>query len=158
MGTSQGKVVSLHITPAASEPVATLDEVRARAGRGLEGDRYFFNTGTYSERPQPERQITLIESEVLQSLAEVEGIPFSGQEARRNVVTEGVRLVELIGHRFRVGEVLLEGVRICQPCAYLEELTGKAVLKPLVDRGGLNAVILASGVIRTGDLIQKGEE
>jgi MOSC domain-containing protein YiiM len=90
----------------------------------------------------------LIESEVLAELA------LSTAEARRNVVTVVVRLNELVGLRFRIGEVLIEGIRLCPPCTHLNKVTGQELLKPLADRGGLRANILNDGIIRVGDAIR----
>ena len=152
--TWSGEVASLHITGAASGRMASPDAVKALPGKGLEGDRYALGVGTYSpdEGPTPpDREITLFEAEVLQALARESGIEFVPAETRRNVITRGVALNHLVGRRFRVGEVELEGVRLCEPCKYLVELTGKNVLGPLVHRGGLNARILSEGTIRVGD-------
>jgi GNAT superfamily N-acetyltransferase len=80
-------------------------------------------------------------------------IDLSAAEARRNIVTEGLRLNDLVGKRFRIGTVLIEGIRLCPPCAHLDKVTGKALLKPLADRGGFRADILSDGVIRVGDAI-----
>ena len=142
------------------QPMRPLAAAVAVAGRGLEGDRYHDRTGYYSERPSPGggRELTLIEAEVLESLATEHGITLAPVECRRNLVTRGIRLLELIGHRFRVGELLCEGVRICEPCVYLEQLTGKPVNEPLVHRGGLRANILEGGRIRLGDVIGAVDE
>lgn len=131
--------------------MASVPEVRAVVGKGLEGDRYFTQVGTYSNTPGPDREVTLIESEVLEALRRECGIPLDPNESRRNIVTAGVPLNSLVGRDFRVGEVALRGVRLCQPCAHLERLTSPGVLAALVNRGGLRAQILTNGVIRVGD-------
>jgi 8-oxo-dGTP pyrophosphatase MutT (NUDIX family) len=79
-------------------------------------------------------------------------------EGLRNVTTRGVRLNDLLGRRFWVGEVLCEGTRLCEPCQYLADLTGKPLLGPLVHRGGLRADIVRGGFIRRGDLLQIAAE
>lgn len=150
----KGEVTSLHITAAGSQEMESPAEVKALAGKGLDGDRYAMGTGFYSESsatPAPDREITLIEAEALEALREENGIELTPAETRRNVVTRGVPLNHLVGRRFRVGEVELEGVRLCEPCAHLMEMTGKKVLGPLVHRGGLRARILGEGTIRVGD-------
>ena len=149
----QGVVESIWVTAAAGQPMTGLTEVPAVAGRGLEGDRYSTGQGYYSNRPTPGggREVTLIEAEVLESLEKEHGIRFEQRECRRNIVTRSIRLEELIGKRFRIGEVLCEGVRICEPCTYIEGLTGKPVNEPLVHRGGLRANVIESGTIRAGD-------
>lgn len=151
----QGVVESIWVTTAAGQPMTGQAEVLAVAGRGLEGDRYSTGQGYYSNKPTPGggREVTLIEAEVLESLEREHGIRFEQRECRRNVVTRGIRLPELIGKRFRIGEVLCEGVRICEPCVYIEGLTGKPVNEPLVHRGGLRANVLESGTLRLGDSV-----
>lgn len=150
----RGVVLSIHIAGAAGEKTTSVREARAVAGKGLEGDRYFNEKGTYSVEPGPDRELTLIESEVLQSLRSERGIDLAPENCRRNVVTSGISLAGLVGSKFRVGEVRLRGIRICEPCAYLESLTTPGVLQALVHRGGLRAQILTDGVIRVGDPIQ----
>ena len=130
-----------------------LAEVEAIAGGGLAGDRYYSKTGFYSSRPTDPgaREVTLFEAETLDELIAEDGIHLSAVEHRRNVTVRGVHLLGLIGQRFRIGEVLLEGVKDCPPCEHLEQLVGKAVLQPLVNRGGLRARILTGGTLRVGD-------
>ena len=151
-----GKVEGIFTTTGAGRPMSSLDAAVGVSGRGLIGDRYHDRTGYYSEKPSPGggRELTLIEAEVLESLAAEHGIELAPIESRRNVVTRGVRLHDLIGRRFRVGELVCVGVRICEPCVYLEQLTGKPVNEPLVHRGGLRANILVGGTIRVGDQIE----
>ena len=131
------------------------DSVTAVAGKGLEGDRYAEQRGFYSSTPSPGggRELTLTEAEVLEALLAEHGISLGPAEHRRNVTTRGIALNELIGKRFSLGDVVCEGVRLCEPCEHLAGLTGKAVVAPLVHRGGLRVNILVGGVIRVGDAI-----
>jgi MOSC domain-containing protein YiiM len=140
-------VAAIHISPSATALPQAMTEAEARAHRGLVGDRYFEGCSTLSdwEPKGPGRELTLIESEVLAEIG------LSAAEARRNIVTEGLRLNDLVGKRFRIGSVLIEGIRLCPPCAHLDKVVGKALLKPLADRGGLRADILSDGGIRVGD-------
>jgi len=132
-----------------------LERVEAVVGRGLDADRYLRGTGFYSARPTDPgaREVTLFEAEVLDWLAAERGIAFAPSEHRRNLTVRGVRLDGLVGQRFRVGEVVLEGVRDCPPCEHLEQVTGKPVLAPLVGRGGLRARVVTGGTIRVGDTV-----
>ncbi len=148
-----GEVVSLHITPDRATPTRSVETVRAVPGRGLDGDRYFLKRGTYSDRPGTGREITLIEIEAIEAMARDNVIPMDPGEARRNVVTRGVPLNHLVGREFRIGDVRLLGVRLCEPCSHLEGLTRRGVLAGLVHRGGLRAQILSEGTIRVGDPI-----
>jgi MOSC domain-containing protein YiiM/ADP-ribose pyrophosphatase YjhB (NUDIX family) len=149
-----GVVEEIHIAPAAAAPTRPLDVVRARAGIGLEGDRYAAGRGHFSHDHRVSRDLTLIEAEVIESLARDHGIELAPGEARRNITTRGIRLNDLLGRRFWVGEVLCAGTRLCEPCQYLADLTGKALLRPLVHRGGLRADILRGGFIRRGDRLR----
>lgn len=155
----KGSVVSINTAPAAGEPLVPVSEVRAVMGKGLEGDRYFRQVGTYSDHPGPRgapaaREVTLIEIEAVEALQRDYGVEMNSGDSRRNIVTRGVPLNHLVGREFRVGEVVLRGVRLCEPCSHLEGLTKKGVLRGLVHRGGLRAEILKDGVIRVGDPVQ----
>lgn len=131
----------------------SLDSVHAVPGRGLEGDRYFSKTGTYSRRDGPDREITFIEVEAIEALRREYGIAVEAKETRRNVATRGIALNHLVGARFRVGEILVQGLRLCEPCGYLEDTSGRPIRAGLVHRGGLRAQILIEGWLRVGDQI-----
>ncbi len=133
--------------------MASVTEVRAVPGKGLEGDRYFHGTGTFSNRAKSGQELTLIELEALEALARDCGIDLEPGQARRNLVTVGVPLNHLVGHEFRVGDIKLVGIRLSEPCRHLEELAGLQVRPGLVHRGGLRASILTEGVIRIGDTV-----
>ncbi len=123
-----------------SEALAPVESVRALAGQGLEGDRH-----AHEGAGRAGGALTLIEAEVL------EDVGLSGAESRRQVVVRGVRLNDLVGKRFRVGEVECEGVELCEPCTTLEGMTQSGVIKAFVHRCGLNADILSDGEISIGD-------
>jgi MOSC domain-containing protein YiiM len=148
-----GHVEAICIAARGSAEMQPLSSVEAIAGTGLRGDRYAAGTGFYSQRPTDPgaREVTLIEAEVLDAVQREHGIAFSPEEHRRNLTVRGVRLGELRGQRFTIGDVVLEGVRDCPPCEHLEQLTGKQVLRPLVERGGLRARVLVGGTIHVGD-------
>jgi MOSC domain-containing protein YiiM len=150
-----GQVEAICIASCGSADMQALDAVEAIAGSGLRGDRYAAGTGFYSQRPTDPgaREVTLIEAEVLDDLLRDHGIELSVDEHRRNLTVRGVRLEELRGQRFTVGEVVLEGVRDCPPCEHLEQLTRKQVLRPLIERGGLRARVLVGGTIHVGDTL-----
>src|SRR5437588_5350681 len=100
----------------------SVDSVRAVAGRGLEGDRYFDGSGTYSETEGEGRAVTLIEIEALDRLRDEYGIDLLPIESRRNIATHGITLDDLIGKEFRIGDVRMRGIRSCEPCAHLVEM------------------------------------
>jgi MOSC domain-containing protein YiiM len=148
-----GIVIWLYIAPTGGAEMRAVHEVAAVAGRGLDGDRYFNRTGTYSNLPGDGRHVTLIESEALEALRRDYGITLDPSAARRNIVTRGVALNHWIGQEFRVGTVTLRGTRLCEPCLHLQKLSVANVMRGLVHRGGLRAEILAGGMIRVGDPI-----
>jgi len=131
-------VEAINIGP--SDALGPVGSVRAIAGRGLEGDRHFFAEGAGSGEA-----LTLIEAEVL------EDVGLTGPQARRQVVVRGVRVNDLVGKRFRIGEVECVGVELCEPCRHLQSLTRPGIIKDLIHRGGLRADILAGGTISVGD-------
>jgi MOSC domain-containing protein YiiM len=123
--------------------------------KGLTGDRYARKRGTFSatEPKHSGRALTLIESEALEAFKARYELDLSPAEARRNLVTVGIRLNDLVGKKFYVGTVLVAGVRLCDPCSHLQKLTQKPVLAGLDQWGGLRADILSTGVIQVGDTI-----
>jgi MOSC domain-containing protein YiiM len=151
-------IVEILIAASPEVPVVSQSSVRAVPGRGLEGDRYFNGVGTFSPQPQkPDYELTLIQQEHIEKFAAVSPIPFTAHDARRNLVTVGVDLNALVGREFRVGDVLMRGIRLCEPCNYLAKQTSEAVLRGLVHQGGLRAQILSEGEIRVGDRLLDGQ-
>lgn len=133
--------------------MVSVPAVTAVAGRGIEGDRYFLEVGFYSHKPGPDRELTLIELETIDALRQEHGITVDPGDARRNVVTEGVPLNHLVHREFSIGEVIARGIRLCEPCTHLVEVTGRRLLGPLVHRGGLRAQILRGGRITVDDTV-----
>jgi MOSC domain-containing protein YiiM len=149
-----GSVEAIYVAAQAEQLPAAVQSVKAVAGKGLEGDRYFAKVGSFSKNvPANGRDLTLIEAEAVEGLARDTGIELGQAETRRNVVTRGVALNELVGRRFTVGEIECVGRRLCDPCSHLQKLTQPGVLKGLAGRGGLRADIVRGGVIRPGDTL-----
>lgn len=156
-----GAAERIFIAPEAEAEMREQSEIEAIAGSGLRGDRYFseIETGTYidwetdEERPAG-KDLTLIEQETIDALERESDIELGLGEHRRNIVTRDVALNHLVGKRFRVGDVVCRGDRLCEPCNYLQDITGKEVLSALTHRGGLRADILDSGVIRSDDTVE----
>jgi MOSC domain-containing protein len=147
----RGTVEGLAVAPAADVPMQLLDVARARAGRGFDGDRYAAGAGTFSPRAgrRPGYDLTLIAAEVLDELAGAgPALDFAG--TRRNVLTRGIDVNALVGRRFRIGDVLCEGRRLCEPCVHLDRLSGPGILRPLIHHGGLRADVLTDGEVRLG--------
>jgi MOSC domain-containing protein YiiM len=136
-----GSVEGIHIAAQESELPQAVDAVDVTAD-GIVGDRY-----------GQARNLTLIESEALEGLLADSGIELSAAESRRQVLTRGISLNDLVGQRFTVGGVECVGEELCEPCAHLQGLTKQGVLRGLVHRGGLRADIVQGGRIAVGDEI-----
>ena len=149
---SQGRVEGIYLARESAGPTFPVDSVRAIAGRGLEGDRKF-DAGR--RKGKTGRDLTVIEAEAIEGLESDTGIRLEPGEARRQVVTRGISLNDLVGKRFRVGEVECLGAELDEPCTHLESLTQPGVLKGLVHRGGLYAEVLNDGTIAVGDAVQR---
>jgi MOSC domain-containing protein YiiM len=154
--TWQGTVKSIHLGEA-NVTLRSVEQAEAQAGLGLVGDRYHAGTGAFSKKQGPDREITLIEQEALDGFAQEYGISLAEGESRRNVTTVGVPLNHLVGKSFKIGDVVLRGIRLCEPCGHLKKLTGKDV-DGLKHRGGLRAQIVHSGVIHCGDTVEPVQE
>lgn len=144
-----GCVAAIGIAAGREGPVALVEAAEAIPGRGLAGDRYAAGAGTFPS-PGDGSALTLVAAEVVESFAP----PLTASEHRRNLVTRGVDLEALVGRRFTVGDVLCEGRRPDEPCAHLERLAERPLLRALVHRGGLRADILGAGTIRVGDVVR----
>lgn len=149
-----GTVVGLHSVPRSFLPMRNFETLELVAGVGIRGDRYATGSGFYSDKPEEGRQITLFEIETLEALKRDHKIVLAPEEHRRNVTTRNVPLNHLVGKRFRIGDVILEGTRLSVPCRHIEQITGKEIFGALINRSGLNARILTSGNIFFGQTVQ----
>lgn len=155
----KGQIAAIYIAPQAEAPMESIGEARLEPGRGIVGDRYYLGTGTFSEQLKglPDSEVTLVESEQVDSFNQETGMSLDYGTARRNIVTTGVDLNRLVGSRFKVGEAVLEGIRLCEPCAHLARLVAREVLPALVHRAGLRAKIVSGGIISAGDSVDFSE-
>lgn len=154
MAMNSPQILSIHIAAAKGSPMVARSIARAIAGKGLEGDRYADAIGTWSDYPK-DHELTLIEIETLEAL-NADGICLEPGAIRRNLVTRGIRLNDLVGKTFYIGAVQCRGTRLAEPCSYLERLLGVSnLVKGLAGRGGLRAVITFSGSISVGDAIHE---
>ena len=151
-----GRLVAIYVASRGGVPMEAHDRIDVVAGVGLRGDRYATATGTYSGTGTDARDVTLIEREAVDAVRTEDGsIDVREELTRRNLVTEGVALNHLVGRTFRVGDIRLRGVRLAEPCAYLEQLTRLPGLRDaFVHRGGLRAEILDDGELRVGDTVE----
>ena len=134
------KVEAIHVRAPDEAEVREVGVVEAVAGKGLDGDRYFFADGA-----RPGLALTLIEGDV------VRGARLEPGSTHRQVTVTGTGLNDLVGKKFRVGSVECYGVMLCEPCLHLQEMTRPGIIKELVHRAGLNADILTDGTISVGD-------
>lgn len=150
-----GVVEHVHVTPESGADPEPRERVEAVAGRGLRGDRYFEETGTFSQsaRDAP-RDLTLIEAEAIEAIERDYDIDLEPGVHRRNVTVRGVALNHLVGRTFRLGDAVVEGAELCEPCSYLEGLLGEdGVRESLVHRGGLRCRIVEDGEVAVGDVV-----
>jgi MOSC domain-containing protein YiiM len=151
--TGQGSVVAIHIAPTGAAPMQSVTAAQAVVGRGLDGDRYYSKLGTYSTASGSGRDVTLIEIEAIEGLRRDYKVQLEPGQSRRNIVTRGIPLNHLVEKEFRIGDVVLRGTRLCEPCAHMEKLTVNGAMRGLIHRGGLRAEIIKGGTIKVGDRV-----
>lgn len=149
-----GSIAGFHISPRSFLPMKTVKQLELVADVGIKGDRYSNENGFYSDRPEEGRQVTLFEQETLDALKRDHSIQLLMHEHRRNITTRDVPLNHLVGRKFQIGPVVLEGTRLSTPCRHIEQITGKEIFDVLLHRSGLHARILNSGTISTSDQIE----
>ncbi len=148
----QGSCAAIFIAPNSADEMISLSRVRAFADRGLEGDRFF--RASWNAVNRSDKAVSLIEDEVLALGAKELGVEGLGKLSRRNIVTRGVALIDLLGREFSVGSVRMRGIRLFEPCAHLVKVSKlKGIFKALEHRSGLKAAILSDGVIQVGDAV-----
>ena len=148
-----GSVEEIYVAPEGNVDMRRVPEVRALVGGGIEGDRYCIGTG-YWTRFGDVCEVTLIEAEDLEEIRDQDGLNVQNGEHRRNIITRGVRLEELEGTRFKIGEAVLEYDRPRPPCRHVQELTEPGMTKALKRRGGICARVVEGGAIRADDTIE----
>ena len=143
------EVFKLGITAKNNLPIKNVNMIEVMANKGIVGDRHFHDSN------DPYNQLSLIESENIDEYNIRFGLDIPYIDFRRNVVTKGIRLNDLIGKKLKVGNVELEGIELCRPCRHLTEmLDQKNILKEFMRKGGLRCQILSSSKINVGDKIQ----
>jgi MOSC domain-containing protein YiiM len=149
----QGTVAAIFVTPKAAQEMVAVPRVRAIADRGLEGDRFF--RASWKALNRPDKAVTLIEAETLEIASAELGAEDLAQKSRRNIVTRGVPLIDLLHREFFVGSARLRGIRLFEPCGHLVKLSGmKGIFQAFEHRSGLKAAVVSDGVIRMGDSVR----
>ncbi len=152
----KGLVLRIFTAPSAGAPMEEQRSVRTIPGRGLAGDRYAEQVGSWSKTKVGQRDVTLISANALIRAKVVHGMVFEPNETRRNLlVSVGINeLNALVGKQFSVGGVLMEGTELCTPCKRPSKLVGKEGFDNVfAGAGGLRARILSSGIIRIDSLL-----
>ena len=144
----KGIVRAICIGPSAGVLMQEVSEVAAVAGQGLEGDRYSIGAGSFNRDMQGSRQVTFMNATFF------EGSGFEFRDSRRNIFTQGVELMWLIGREFQIGGTArFRGIKYCDPCQRPSKLAGKTTSfrDAFFDRGGLIAEVIETGIIKVGD-------
>ena len=143
------KVFKIGKTTFNNQKITEVESVKVVADKGIVGDRHF------KEYNDPYSQLSLIEAENINYYNIKYSLNIPYVEFRRNIVTEGIQLNNLIGKRFLVGSVELEGIDLCRPCRHLSELLHQDnIIKEFLRKGGLRCQILSSSKINVGDVIK----
>ena len=143
----------IFVATAPRAPQIEVPSVRVVVGKGIEGDRHF------GKRKVSGENLTLVEAEELEAFAQEQGVPVDLSGSRRNIVTRGVRLNDLVGREFRLGTALLRGVELCEPCSVMGRLyalpdwPGPRTVRQMLHRAGLRADVLQTGVFKVGDAL-----
>ena len=148
-----GRVVAVYLADAGGLAMRSVQSAVAVAGQGLLGDRYQAGTGEWCYDRRLYDDVTLIAAEALDAAGAEHGVRLQGGVARRNVETRGVDLLALVGRHFLIGGVVLYGNRACEPCRYLDRVTGQPAKAALSGRGGLRATVITGGLLGVGDLV-----
>ena len=142
------EVFKLGIAAKNNQPIKEVNSIEVLANKGIVGDRHF------NDFNDPYNQLSLIESENIDEYNIKFGLDIPYINFRRNIITKGIQLNDLIGKKLQIGNVELEGVELCRPCRHLTEmLNQKNILKEFMRKGGLRCKILSSSKISIGDKI-----
>lgn len=148
-----GSVEEIYVAPEGNVDMQRVLEVKVLVGGGIEGDRYCEGMGYWTQFGDV-CEVTLIEAEDLEEIRDEDGLNIQNGEHRRNIITRGVRLSDLKGTRFKIGEAVLEYDRPRPPCRHVQELTEAGITKALKRRGGICARVVEGGAIRAEDIIE----
>lgn len=147
-----GRILAIQIAPEKRGPMLAVESAVVEPGSGLTGNHYG-GGGEGLKKLKPEQEVTLIESEAIAAAVRDYELPVTHALTRRNLLTEGVPLNHLVGQTFKVGDVQLRGIELCEPCRHLEKLTGLEMIKAFLHRGGLRAQVVFGGMLRVGDAV-----
>jgi MOSC domain-containing protein YiiM len=150
---NHGIVDEIYIAPQKGAPNKFVEQIHVVPGAGIEGDHYFYEPGINKTQPEPGFQLTLIELEAIEAICKEDGIPITPNQTRRNLVTHGVSLNNLVGLVFSIGDIQVRGIRLCEPCNKLAIRIDPRIEQSMAHRGGLRVDILTDGIIHRNDTI-----
>ena len=143
------EVLKLGITANSNQPIKEVNSIEVLTNKGVLGDRHF------QEFNDPYNQLSLIESENIDDYNIRFGLNIPYIDFRRNIITKGIHLNDLIGKKLKIGNVELEAIDLCRPCKHLTEVLNQDnILKEFLRKGGLRCQILSSYNINVGDKIE----
>ena len=145
-----GKIAKLLISKDTQSDMLNVNQIVLEVGKGIFGDRYYNQVGTFSNKGEiePGRDVTLIEIEKIDALNKDHNLEITAEDLRRNIVITNCDLNSLVGKEFQIGEVVLKGLRLCEPCKYLaDKINEKKTLTEMVHKAGLRAQIIKGGSI-----------
>ena len=145
-----GKIAKLLISKDTQSDMLNVNQIVLEVGKGIFGDRYYNQEGTFSNKGEiePDRDVTLIEIEKIDALNKEHNLDITAEDLRRNIVVSNCDLNSLVDKEFQIGEVVLKGLRLCEPCKYLsDKLNNEEVLSQMIHKAGLRAQIIKSGSI-----------
>ena len=152
----EGLLKEILISAAAGERMESIAEAELVSGSGIVGDRYYCGKGTFSERlaGMPDVQVTLIQKEEIDAFNAKSGLNLSAEDFRRNLVTAGLELNDLVGKEFTVGPVTLRGLRLCEPCSHLAAILGNEIMNYMVHKAGLRAQVVSGGRVKVNQSVK----
>lgn len=149
-----GKIIAIFVTASKHGEQISADAVQIKTGKGIVGDRFFG-----FRKSQPGRNLTLIEAEAIAEFNHRYHLDIPLNATRRNLITQGIRLNELIGQRFQIGGVLCQGIELCEPCVVMVRqfpataLTQTEIIRAFINKGGIRVKVLTDGVVKLRDEI-----
>jgi len=152
-----GKISNLLIAKSIQSPMQNVNQIVLEVEKGIFGDRYYTQDGTFSNKGkiEPDRDVTLIEIEKIDTLNKEHNLSITPEDFRRNIVVSNCDLNSLVGKEFQVGSVVLKGIRFCEPCKYLaEKLNEEKVLSQMINKAGLRAQIIRGGNINLDSQVE----
>lgn len=153
-----GKIVEILIAPTAGAKMQSVNEAVLESGKGIFGDRYYEQKGTFSKADEiaPANEVTLIEKEKIDEFNKEFNLSLAYSDFRRNIVISNCDLNSLVDKEFQIGNVVLKGIRLCEPCSYLStNIDEKTLMDGMQHKAGLRACVIKNGNINLSSQLEK---